>query len=176
MARRTSRGHRQTQLTRLLGLLFVVGGFVMIGLGWDGASQQDCVECQLPYLLSGGAAGIGLIVFGCSMLVVAQIKAERIRLGAYVNQVAAAVQSPAGSAPTAPAAAAAAPAVAASPSPVAEASGDGNVVAGRSTYHRPDCALVRGKDDLELLSVEAAVGRGLEPCRACEPAVVPAGA
>jgi hypothetical protein len=164
MSRRTSRGHRQTQLTRLLGLLFVVGGFVLIGLGWDGASQQDCVECQLPYLLSGGAAGLGLIVFGCSMLVVAQIKAERIRLGAYVNQVAAAVQP------------AAAPKPATTTAAAAATNGDGMVAAGRSTYHRPDCALVRGKDDLELISVETADGRGLEPCRACEPAVAPVGA
>jgi hypothetical protein len=153
-------------MTRLLGLLFVVGGFVLIGLGWDGASQQDCVECQLPYLLSGGAAGLGLIVFGCSMLVVAQIKAERIRLGAYVNQVAAAVQ------PEPPKAV---PATTSAQATTAT-DGDTKVVAGRSTYHQPDCALVRGKDDLELLTVEAAVERGLEPCRACEPAVVPVGA
>ncbi len=71
---------RQTRLTRLVGLALCVGGFVAIGFGWSGAASKDCVQCQMPYLLSGGAAGIGLIAFGVAMMIMAQLRTEGRRL------------------------------------------------------------------------------------------------
>jgi len=47
---------------------------------------------------------------------------------------------------------------------------DGAVIAGRSTYHLPSCRLVVDRDDLQAMSVDAASGRGLSPCRICKPA------
>ena len=72
---------RQTRWMRVLGLIIATGGGVVIGFGWAGAAQVDCVECQIPFLLSGGAAGIGLIIFGVSLLLLAQIRTESRRLG-----------------------------------------------------------------------------------------------
>jgi hypothetical protein len=66
---------------RVLGLLIATGGGVAIGFGWAGAAQVDCVECQIPFLLSGGAAGIGLIIFGVALMLLAQIRTESRRLG-----------------------------------------------------------------------------------------------
>lgn len=66
---------------RVLGLLIATGGGVAIGFGWAGAAQLDCVECQIPFLLSGGAAGIGLIIFGVALMLLAQIRTESRRLG-----------------------------------------------------------------------------------------------
>jgi hypothetical protein len=63
-----------------VGLAFCIGGFVTIGFGWAGAAAKDCVECQMPFLLSGGAAGLGLIVFGVGMMLMAQIRTEGRRL------------------------------------------------------------------------------------------------
>jgi hypothetical protein len=71
---------RQTRTTRLVGLAFCVGGFVAIGLGWAGTASKDCVECQMPFLLSGGAAGLGLVVFGVGMMLMAQMRTEGRRL------------------------------------------------------------------------------------------------
>jgi hypothetical protein len=71
---------RQTRTTRVVGLAFCVGGFVAIGFGWAGAAAKDCVECQMPFLLSGGAAGLGLIVFGVGMMLMAQMRTEGRRL------------------------------------------------------------------------------------------------
>jgi hypothetical protein len=71
---------RQTRLTRLVGLAFCVGGFAAIGFGWSGAASKDCVPCQMPYLLSGGAVGIGLIAFGVGMMIMAQLRTEGRRL------------------------------------------------------------------------------------------------
>jgi hypothetical protein len=78
---------RQTRLTRLVGLAFCIGGFVAIGFGWSGAASKDCVACQMPYLLSGGAAGMGLIVFGTGMMVMAQLRTEGRRLADRLGQV-----------------------------------------------------------------------------------------
>ena len=71
---------------RLLGLAFVTGGGVVIGLGWFGAAAKDCVQCQIPYLLSGGAAGLALIVFGVALLLLAQVRTESRRLGDRIEQ------------------------------------------------------------------------------------------
>jgi hypothetical protein len=78
---------RQTRMTRLVGLAFCIGGFVAIGFGWSGAAGKDCVECQMPYLLSGGAIGIGLIVFGVGMMVMAQLRTEGRRLADRFEQI-----------------------------------------------------------------------------------------
>ena len=67
---------RQIRYARVLGLLICAGGFVVMGLGWAGTARVSCTDCQIPYLLSGGAAGLGLVVFGVTILVLAQLRAE----------------------------------------------------------------------------------------------------
>jgi hypothetical protein len=136
---------------RLLGLICVVGGFVALALGWNGAANRGCIDCQIPYLISGGMAGLALVVFGSGLLVVSGLRAERMHLQASVE------------ASNAPVAAT----VAASKS---GASSNGAVVAGRSTYHRPTCRLVEGKDELPRVSVAEATASGLSACRVCNPA------
>ena len=65
---------------RVLGLLFLAAGFTVIGVAWNGAASVACVDCQFPYLISGGATGIGLIVLGATLLVVSALRAERMHL------------------------------------------------------------------------------------------------
>jgi hypothetical protein len=77
---------RQTRMTRLVGLAFCLAGFGAIGAGWAGAAGKDCVECQIPYLLSGGAAGIALLIFGVGMMMMAQVRTEGRRLADRLDQ------------------------------------------------------------------------------------------
>jgi hypothetical protein len=142
---------RQVRYGRMLGLLFVAAGFAAIGFGWNGAAKTAFPDKQFPYLVSGGVGGLGLIVLGGALLLIAQSRAERIRLTEQLDHLAAALsRTSAASSESGPPA-------------------DGLVVAGRSTYHRPDCRLVQGKPNLEYLTVEAAKGTGLSPCRVCDP-------
>jgi hypothetical protein len=67
---------RQIRFGRALGLLVCAGGFVAMGFGWAGTARVSCTDCQIPYLLSGGAAGLGLVIFGVTILVLAQLRAE----------------------------------------------------------------------------------------------------
>ena len=69
------RGDRQIRYARILGLCFIVAGFAAIAFGWSGAARVACPDCQLPYLLSGGAAGLGLVIVGAIALIIAQIRA-----------------------------------------------------------------------------------------------------
>lgn len=141
---------RRIRVARILGIALCAAGFIAIGLGWNGAAGKACVDCQLPYLISGAAAGIGLLITGGVMLVLAQLYDGNRR-------IAEAIERGAGGAPLAGAAA----------SPSARA--NGQVVAGGSTYHLPDCRLVKERTNLPALSVEAARSQGLTPCRVCRP-------
>ena len=147
------RGDRQIRYARILGLCFIVAGFAAIAFGWSGAARVACPDCQLPYLLSGGAAGLGLVIVGAIALVIAQIRAAQFSFQDQVRQINQAVVRVAGLAASG-----------------ANGHKDPQVVAGQSTYHRPDCRLVQGKSDLERVTVETAVMTGLSPCRVCNPA------
>jgi hypothetical protein len=58
---------------RLIGILFwLIGGGVIV-FGWMGTAEVACVDCQIPYLLSGGAAGIGLIIVGSTLVIAAVV-------------------------------------------------------------------------------------------------------
>ncbi|MDP1819692.1 MAG: hypothetical protein Q8K58_07320 [Acidimicrobiales bacterium] len=50
------------------GLALVVAGFIALFLAWNGAAGLDHVEGQIPYLLSGGLVGVGLIGAGLTVV------------------------------------------------------------------------------------------------------------
>jgi hypothetical protein len=143
---------RQVRFGRILGLVFCVAGFITIGFGWNGTAKTALVDMQFPYLLSGGATGVALVLLGVGLLVMAQLRAERIRLTEELQRVGSVISR----------------AIAAAPS-ASPASANGRVVAGKSTYHRLDCRLVEGKSDLDLVTIEAAKASGLSACRVCNP-------
>lgn len=184
---RATPGERQIRFQRLLGLIFCAGGAVAIGFGWFGAARVTCVDCQVPYILSGGAAGLALIVFGAAMLVMAQLRTEGRRIAARLEQLALPAgrpaRRPASTATTATPLAASDGHTEGARTEVVPAAGgvdvgsdggdalgaSGEVVAGPSTYHRASCRLVQGKDELERMSAEEARDRGLSACRVCDP-------
>ncbi|MFN2591140.1 MAG: ABC transporter ATP-binding protein [Actinomycetota bacterium] len=153
--RRISRERRITY-TRILALVFWVAGFVVIGLGWNGMARVACPDCQLPYLLSGGATGIGLIIVGAAFLVIGQIRADRLRAETHLEQLVTSVVRPA------------APALRAG-AEAPEPNGQPVVVAGPGAYHRPDCRLLKGKSGLATLTLDDARTSGPAACRVCNP-------
>jgi hypothetical protein len=129
--------------------VLIVGGLIALGFGWAGAARRSCVDCQIPYLISGGAAGLGLIVIGSILFIVAQMRVAQETFRDQVRQINQAVVRMAG---------------------LQGGGGNGHfVVAGQSTYHRPECRLVQGKSGLERMAAETAAMQGLTPCRVCNP-------
>lgn len=141
----------QQQLDRLraLGLFFCLVGFAVIALGWHGSARRACVDCQFPYLISGGVGGLALVLVGAALLVVAQVRIESARLARQLDRLAE-------------------PNVGALAGTRLDASE--LVLAGSATYHRPDCRLVKSRDDLPTRTVQMARAEGLVPCRVCQDA------
>jgi len=138
-----------------LGMGFAAGGFLLILLAWNGAAGLDYTQGQMPYLISGGLGGVGLIVLGAALIVTESVRRDRAELERRISELSSALGR------LAPSAAAAAPARSTTVSDL--------VVTGRSSFHRPDCHLVAGRDDAELVERSGAEADGLVACRVCNP-------
>lgn len=136
------------------------GGFALLVLGlgllsilfaWNGAAGEPFVAAQVPYLVSGGFIGLSLVAVGCTMLVVQSARIDRARTEAKLDVLIAAVEKGLGNAGNAP------------------RDLSGLVAAGSSSYHRPDCRLIDGREEVSYLTPEEARARYLTPCRVCAP-------
>jgi hypothetical protein len=146
---------RWSELGGQLGIGLAVLGFGLLFLGWNGAASYDRVPAQVPYLISGGMAGLALVVIGGAVLIVQSAREDRAQLQRSIEELRATVErlnvgSANGSAYASPEA--------------------GMVVAGPTTYHRPTCSLLEGRGALPTIPAAEAVERGLSACRACDPA------
>ncbi|HSE54987.1 MAG TPA: hypothetical protein VLB03_04605, partial [Nocardioidaceae bacterium] len=75
-----------------LGVGLCLLGFVVIFFGWNGAASTNYVPAQFPYLVSGGIAGLAVVVIGAAMIVVQNQRADRARLEEVLARLAAAVE------------------------------------------------------------------------------------
>jgi hypothetical protein len=138
-----------------LGILFCVAGLAVIWAGWNGAASYNDIRKQFPYLISGGVAGLALVVIGVGLMIIQSQRADRVQIEANLVELRNILDRMTGL-----------PA-----SNGAEPSDAGLVVAGPSAYHEPGCKLVAGRD-LRTMTPEQAQAAGLEPCRTCAPAEV----
>jgi len=150
-----------------IGIGFVGLGFLIIFIAWNGAAEQNCVDCQIPFLISGGATGIGLIIVGSALIMFEAARRDRAHLEAKLTELAEAIQ---GRHPGSSNGTHAAMPLTAPTAPVPSVTDPNLVVVGRSSYHRIDCRLVEGKDDLEYGTRAEAQERGLNACRVCDAA------
>src|SRR5437588_8671455 len=146
---------RQTwaRLGGQLGLACIGVGLLVIGLGWNGAASKDFAQGQIPYLLSGGALGLGLVVMGAALVVVQNSRRDRAVLEAQLRELNNTIGRLAN---------------AIGGGGIGGHNGGPQVVLGRSSYHRPECRLAQGKS-LPASSIEAAEAEGLTACRICQP-------
>jgi len=144
-----------------LGIGVAVLGFLVIFLGWNGAASFNDLRQQFPYLISGGLAGLALVTIGAALLIVENSRRERAELLAVVAGLTRAVEGLSGVTGGSPDAGRA---------PVLLDVRPGQVLAGRSSFHRPDCLLVEGRTEVSPMAPSDAVRAGLQPCRVCGPA------
>jgi len=147
---------RWDKLGGLLGILYCLVGALLIFLGWNGAASYDRVSAQIPYVVSGGIAGLALVVLGSALLIAQSHRGDRAALQATLEDLRDALGR-----------------VAAAEEVVAVAHGaglaSGVVLAGPSSYHRPECRLIEGQTGLTPMQASAAQAQALEPCRICAP-------
>jgi hypothetical protein len=147
-------------------VLAALGGLALL-LGWYGVSGQALTAKQLPYLVSGGLTGIGLLLVAAVFLATEDVRRQLGRLdeverkldalyGLFVADLAQTSSPAPTSVPSGTARTAHDPTV-----PLALPAG--------SSYHRPGCTLVAGKSEAEPVDAATATARGLRPCRVCDP-------
>ena len=150
---------RRVRLGRILGLLFMLAGFLVIAKAWDGAAGQNVIPAQIPYLLSGGFMGIALVVTGVMLLLLSTVRSERQILTDKFEEMATLLGRTLSR---------------------QQFSANGSVtdktqvIAGASVYHLPGCKVLEGKSGLTTITVEQAAAEGLVPCRVCDPPVLEA--
>ena len=146
------------------GWAFIAVGGLLVLLGYLGVSREAIVEKQIPYLVSGGIAGVLLCVVGAYFLATEELRKDSGRLDRLERMVeelhGALLTRPDAPEPTSSARAS-------SPNGSEEAV---TVVAveGGETFHRAGCAMAEGKT-VEQLSASDASARGLRACPLCEP-------
>ncbi|MBW3658108.1 MAG: hypothetical protein KY457_05680 [Actinobacteria bacterium] len=146
--------------TIYVAVAMMTGGFLLIVLGWNGAANLDYVQGQLPYVISGGLAGVSLIAGGLALAVIQELRRGTLAITERLAELTELVSQGA----------------AAAGGPTAVPSDGNMVVAGRTSYHKSGCHLIDGRTDLQVMSAEDAASRGLAPCRICEPQVKKASA
>lgn len=158
---------RTDRVLALAGATALPLGFVAIFLGWYGASRTPFVFEQIPYLISGGLLGVGLVLAGGMLFFGSWFArlAEQDRLAsqdltdalgdlheAVLEQSRAILAASAGPGPEA----------------VSSAARSGQLVATPTgaMAHRPDCSVVAYRDDLVVVPLPA---EGYRECKICEP-------
>jgi hypothetical protein len=129
----------------------MVAGIALVVLGWWGAAHSELFIDQVPYLISGGVLGLGLIV--TAAVVGASALNERA-LRELRRDIVLALRMGGGS-------------------PGDGSPGDAEVadqvflVPGGRSYHLPGCPIPEGKQGVEETSLAEAAGRGFVACKLC---------
>ena len=139
-----------------LGLLFVL-------LGWFGAARTPNSFEQIPYLISGGLFGLGLVFLGSFFYfahwITELVKEQRAGSAALLEALGSLRES-----------------IESQPAVVAVGGASGGSVGDNGTLelvatargvmaHRPDCVVVAGKAGVRAVDADD----GLAPCKLCDP-------
>jgi hypothetical protein len=148
------------KLGGLLGIAYCIAGFVLIFLGWNGTASHDREPEQIPYIVSGGIAGLGLVVVGSALIVAHSLRTDRVELRAAIDDLREAIERGATAAPGG--------AVVGESGGAAAAEAE-TVIAGAESHHRAGCTLVVGQVEAVAMTRSEAAAAGLTACRVCKP-------
>jgi len=147
----------------VVGWVLAAAGAITLLIGWFGVSGESLTAKQLPYLASAGLAGVALFIMAAVFLATDDVRRQFARIAElerkvddlYTLFVADLAATGSGGATR----------------PRAVTAGDAYVALPSGTsYHRPDCALVAGKEETATVTAADIKARSLRACRVCDPA------
>lgn len=138
----------------------LVAGVVFVLLGWYGAAHTNVFTEQIPYLISGGLLGLGLII-------VAGILASSATAERAMQDLRRELRASAPAGPAANGATPGGPSIGGR----AQAGPNGRVyaVAGGRSFHVAGCPIVEGKENVREMEPAQAAHFGLTVCKLCGP-------
>lgn len=151
---------RPARLALYIGVILVALGLIALFLGYRGTARNPIVEAQIPFLVSGGLAGLALTLLGGVSLAAATVLRVTGEIRAELQATRDALRD--GTSPVA---------ASLQPDAAAKASTNGSVLispAG-SSYHKLDCRLVERAEVTSKVAVGEATAQGFHPCRVCNP-------
>lgn len=74
-----------------VGMALVVVGFALLAIAWGGVAGEADVARQMPYLISGGMVGLGLILVGLTVVNVAVKRRDAAQRAQQIELLAAAL-------------------------------------------------------------------------------------
>jgi hypothetical protein len=145
------------------GAGMTVLGILWIALGWFGAARTPYVFEQVPYLISGGLLGLALAVVGGLFYFAYWISRQVQETRRQADQTRDSLEQIRELLANAT--------IAGAGKQAAHAVSNGGLVATEkgTMFHRPDCIVVAGREDLRAVDPDA---EGFEPCRICDPLAV----
>ena len=140
----------------VLATLMLPAGVVALAMGWYGAAHTPFVFEQIPYLISGGLVGVGLLTGGGLLYMgswLTRLAEQQREEGKQLREVLTAIRQEIEYLP----------ATMSNTSRTAQQT----FVATRTgtMFHVPECSVVQGRDDLRDVSADD----GLTPCKICHP-------
>ena len=147
-----------------LGYVLIGAGALLLLAGYLGVSREVIVARQIPYLVSGGLVGLGLITIGGRLLLIEDLRRDSGRLDRLEKAVLELHQVLLYR-PDAPSLSTA--------NATASANGAGAtkllVLPGGESFHRTDCPVVGDKTTGRSVTLETAQRKGLRACPLCQP-------
>lgn len=152
---------RVDRVMEVVGIALLPVGLTALLMGWLGVASNGHVFLQLPYVVSGGLVGVGLLFAAGSIYLASWISRTSAVQRRQNDQLLRAVQQLQQTIAVLPLAGAGN-----GGAPNGTASGQFLATPSGTMYHRPDCAIVTGREDLHEVTPDT---EGMKPCGMCDP-------